>query len=185
MNGCTIPENWIAYIIQRGDTMFRLSRRFGLTVEELAAANCIEDPNNITAGQFLFAPPGSNVTPQPPLAGFPPFVTASDYTRFDCDNPAATIHQPLPGTLLRGAFAVYGTATHPNFQFYRLQVSGSGTNDADFATLQVYKTPVYNGQLGTVNASAFAPGDYWLRLTVVDVTGNYLPQCTVRVRFGG
>jgi hypothetical protein len=28
---------------------------------------------------------------------------------------------------------------------------------------------VINGELGTVNPAAFAPGDYWLRLTVVDV----------------
>jgi len=114
-----------------------------------------------------------------------PTQVPGDYSSFNCDNAAATISQPLAGTVLRGAFAVYGTATHPNFQFYRLQVSGSGTADADFATLQVYPAQVYSGQLGTVNASAFAPGDYWLRLTVVDITGNYLPQCTVRVRFEG
>jgi murein DD-endopeptidase MepM/ murein hydrolase activator NlpD len=186
VTGCTTPEDWIPYVIQRGDTLFGLSRRFGLTVSELASANCIEDPDNITAGQFLFVPPGSNVTPVPPAVALTPVVRPpGDYPSFNCDNPAATITQPLPGTVLRGAFAVYGTATHPNFQFYRLQVSGSGTDDADFATLQVYTTQVYNGQLGTVNASAFAPGDYWLRLTVVDITGNYLPQCTVRVRFEG
>lgn len=185
VTGCTIPENWIAYVIQRGDTLFALSRRFQLTVPELATANCIEDPDNITAGQLLFVPPGSNVTPLPPAVAYTPARPPGDYTAFNCDNPAATITQPLPGTVLRGAFAVYGTATHPNFQFYRLQVSGSGTDDADFATLQVYTNQVYNGQLGTVNASAFAPGDYWLRLTVVDITGNYLPQCTVRVRFEG
>jgi hypothetical protein len=49
--------------------------------------------------------------------------------------------------------------------------------------LQVYQTPVVSGELGTINTAAFAPGDYWLRLTVVDITGNYPPQCTVHVRF--
>ena len=174
-------------MVQRGDTLSYLSQRFGLTVAELAEANCIEDPNNLTAGQLLFVPPGSNVTPPAPAtpAVALPTRLPGDYPSFNCDNLAATISQPLAGTVLRGAFAVYGTATHPDFQFYRLQVSGSGTSDADFATLQVYTAQVYNGQLGTVNASAFAPGDYWLRLTVVDITGNYLPQCTVRVRFEG
>jgi len=185
VTGCTTPEDWIPYVIQRGDTLFYLSQRFRLTVRELASANCIEDPDNITAGQFLFVPPGSDVTPVSPALTLTPLRPPGDYPAFNCGNPAATITQPLAGTVLRGAFAVYGTATHPNFQFYRLQVSGSGTDDADFATLQVYTTQVYNGQLGTVNASAFAPGDYWLRLTVVDITGNYLPQCTVRVRFEG
>jgi hypothetical protein len=85
--------------------------------------------------------------------------------------------------VLRGTFAVYGTATHPDFEKYRLQISGSGTDDTDFATLQVYTTPVVSGELGTVNSAAFVPGDYWLRLTVIDQTGNYPPQCMVRVRF--
>jgi hypothetical protein len=168
-------------VIQPGNTMFALALQFGVTVDELAAANCISHPDNITAGQILYVPPGSNVTPQPTGPGTAP--SAGNYGSFDCGNPSWTITQPRPGTVLRGTFAVYGTATHPQFSFYRLQISGSGTNDADFATLQVYQTPVTNGQLGTINTAAFAPGDYWLRLTVVDITGNYPPQCTVRVRF--
>ena len=172
-------------MIQPGNTMSALALQFGVTVDELAAANCISDPNNITSGQILYVPPGSNVTPPPPVPGTGSSTAPAtgDYTSFDCGNPSWTITQPGPGAVLRGTFAVYGTATHPQFSFYRLQISGSGTNDADFATLQVYQTPVTNGQLGTVNPAAFAPGDYWLRLTVVDITGNYPPQCTVRVRF--
>jgi murein DD-endopeptidase MepM/ murein hydrolase activator NlpD len=180
-SGCLIPENWIKYVIQSGNTMFGLARQFDLTVDELAAANCIAHPNNITAGQILYVPPGSNVTPPTPGTIIAP--PTGDYASFDCGDPAWTITQPRPGTVLRGTFAVYGTATHSQFSFYRLQISGSGTNDADFATWQVYQTPVTNGQLGTINTAAFAPGDYWLRLTVVDITGNYPPQCTVRVRF--
>ena len=182
-SGCPIPAEWIAYTIQPGDTMFALSRRFSVNVDELAEANCIDDPDNITAGQIVYAPPGSDVSPPP--GGTSPGVPApvGDYTRFNCDNPIATISQPVPGTVLRGTVALYGTAIHSDFQFYRLQISGSGSNDQDFATLQVYRSPVAEGQLGTINTAAFAPGDYWLRLTVVDNTGNYPPQCTVKVRF--
>ncbi|MBN1680570.1 MAG: LysM peptidoglycan-binding domain-containing protein [Anaerolineae bacterium] len=180
-SGCVVPANWLAYEIQPGDSLFQLSLQFKISLEELAEANCITERNNITSGQFLYAPPGSNITPQPPAANG--VITDGDYTRFDCDNPAATITEPVPGTVLRGAFTVFGTATDPQFQFYRLQVSGSGTNDGDFATLNVYENPVEQGQLGTVNTLAFAPGDYWLRLTVVDITGNWRPQCTVKVRF--
>jgi murein DD-endopeptidase MepM/ murein hydrolase activator NlpD len=188
-SGCVIPEGWIDYVIQPGNTMFSLSRRFGLTVDELARANCIDDPDNITAGQLLYVPAGSDVAPNESVsigsATRTPgeSVAQGDYGSFNCDNPSFTITNPKPGTILRGTFAIYGTATHPDFQFYRLQISGSGTEAADFATLNVYQTPVTAGELGTVNTGAFAPGDYWLRLTVVDNTGNYPPECTVRVRF--
>jgi LysM repeat protein len=175
-----IPTDWIFYVIQSGDTLSSLALRFRMTVSELASANCIVQPNNITTGQLLYVPPGSNVTLPPPVATQ---VNLVNYGSINCDNPAFTITQPVPGTVLRGTFAVYGTATHPDFQFYRLQISGGGTDDANFATLQVYSVPVANGELGTVNPAAFAPGDYWLRLTVVDNTGNYPPQCAVRVRF--
>ncbi len=183
-SGCTVPQGWISYTIQPGDTLFALSLRFKLPQATLAEANCLNNAANITAGQILFIPPGSNVTPSAPSGNVPAGNAPSgNYSSFDCGNPAATISSPVAGTVLRGTVAIFGTATHPDFQFYRLQVSGGGTGDGDFATLDVFNTQVSNGQLGTLNTAAFVPGDYWLRLTVVDNTGNYLPQCTVRVRF--
>lgn len=183
-SGCPVPKGWIAYTIQPGDNLFRLSLRFDLDMDELAEANCINDPSNITAGQLLYVPPDSDITPPEPDNGSSTDDgSAGGLLSFDCDNPTATITQPRPGTVLSGAFALYGSATHPNFQFYRLQISGGGTGGGEFATLMVFDTPVSSGQLGTINTAAFAPGYYWLRLTVVDNTGNYLPQCTVRVQF--
>ncbi len=176
-SGCPIPEAWIAYSVQPGDTLFSLARRWGVGTSALAEANCLDDPNAITVGQILYAPPGSDVTPRPTAAT----AGTGRYTRFNCDNPSATISDPRPGAVLRGTVGIYGTATHPNFQFYRLQISGSEQPE-NFATLGVYRQAVKGGQLGTLNTAAFAPGDYWLRLTVVDNTANYPPECTVRVR---
>jgi hypothetical protein len=130
-SGCLVPDDWIEYIIQSGNTMYGLSRRFGLTVGELAGANCIEDPSNITAGQILFVPPGSDVTPPQTGTIIVPPPVVGNFARFDCGDPSWTITQPGPGTVLHGTFAVYGTAVHPQFSFYRLQISGSGTEDAD------------------------------------------------------
>lgn len=181
--GCVVPPGWQEYVIQRGDTLFALARRWGISVDQLAEANCIENRANITSGLILYAPPGVNLRPQPTATDESGSVATGNYTAFDCGNPNATITDPRPGAILRGSFAVFGTATHPDFQFYRLQVSGGGTSDGDFVTLSVYNEPVFGGQLGTINTLAFTPGDYWIRLTVVDNTGNWLPQCTVRVRF--
>lgn len=181
---CVVPPGWITYTIQSGDTLFRLAQRFGLDHERLAWANCIEDPANITAGQLLYVPPGSNVTPvlvstaQTQSQATPPGIA-----QFNCDNPTATITDPKSDTVLRGTVALYGTAIHADFQFYRLQIAGGSPEDSSFRTLDDrHFTPVTNGELGTLDTRLFAPGYYWLRLTVVDNTGNFPPECIVRVR---
>ena len=48
------PEATI-YVVQRGDTLFSIARRFGSTVEEVKAANGLVS-NNITPGQQLIIP---------------------------------------------------------------------------------------------------------------------------------
>jgi LysM repeat protein len=47
------------YVVQPGDTLFRIALRFGTTVSALAAANGIADPNRISAGQVLVIPGGT------------------------------------------------------------------------------------------------------------------------------
>ena len=44
------------YIVQRGDTLASIARRFGTTVAALAAANSIVNPARITVGQSLVLP---------------------------------------------------------------------------------------------------------------------------------
>jgi murein DD-endopeptidase MepM/ murein hydrolase activator NlpD len=50
------------YVVQPGDTLFRIAQRFDTTVEAIAAANGIADPSRIRAGQKLVIP-----TAQPEL----------------------------------------------------------------------------------------------------------------------
>ncbi len=54
------------YYVQYGDTLFSISRRYGITVPALMAANGLTS-DYIYAGQRLIIPLG---TPQPPPAGF-------------------------------------------------------------------------------------------------------------------
>ena len=44
------------YVIQRGDTLLSIARQYGLTVQQLAAANNISDPDRIFPGQTLVIP---------------------------------------------------------------------------------------------------------------------------------
>jgi LysM repeat protein len=44
------------YVVQRGDTLLSIARRFGLTVKQLQAANNISNPDRIYPGQTLTIP---------------------------------------------------------------------------------------------------------------------------------
>ena len=52
------------HTVARGDTLFRIAKQYGITVNELAEANQINDPTLIYAGQVLIIP---GITP-PQLA---------------------------------------------------------------------------------------------------------------------
>ena len=44
------------YVIQRGDTLSRIAKRYGVTVEKIVVANNIKNPNRIYAGQTIKIP---------------------------------------------------------------------------------------------------------------------------------
>lgn len=47
------------YIVQPGDNLYRIAKKFDTTVEALMAANNITDPNHIVVGQRLVIPTGT------------------------------------------------------------------------------------------------------------------------------
>jgi lysozyme len=44
------------YVVQQGDTLFKIALRFGITLESLETANNITDPNKVYPGQVLKIP---------------------------------------------------------------------------------------------------------------------------------
>lgn len=54
------------HIVQRGENLFRIALRYGLSYQALATANGIVNPNQIYVGQRLRIPEGSAPSPQPP-----------------------------------------------------------------------------------------------------------------------
>ena len=61
----TLTQTAVTYIIQPGDTLVTISNRFEVSVQELAEANDIANPNNIAAGQVLVIPDQEVPTPVP------------------------------------------------------------------------------------------------------------------------
>jgi len=60
------PGTCTTYTVVRGDTLSIIARRFGTTIQAIASANNIVNPNLIYAGQQLTIPGGSNCGNQPP-----------------------------------------------------------------------------------------------------------------------
>jgi LysM repeat protein len=68
---CNPRTEWDVYVIQRGDNLSNIATRVGSTVEELIAANCLENPNRIRSGQEIYVPTLPNPTNTPVASATP------------------------------------------------------------------------------------------------------------------
>src|SRR5215203_5430775 len=55
------------YIVQRGDTLYRIAVRFGVTVNALVSANGLPNANVIYVGQVLTIPDAAGSPTTPPV----------------------------------------------------------------------------------------------------------------------
>jgi hypothetical protein len=90
------------------------------------------------------------------------------------------IISPKPGDVISGQVKLVGTADIPNFGFYKYEFSPVGTDV--WSTVQANREVKKDAELGTWDTSEVTPGDYNLRLVVLDNQGNPLPACIVPVR---
>jgi len=53
---CIVPNGWTPYTVQGGETLAVIASAYNLTVEQLAAANCLSNPDLIYEGQVIAVP---------------------------------------------------------------------------------------------------------------------------------
>jgi hypothetical protein len=123
-------------------------------------------------------------TPSPLPSKIPTAVGTSPPPPPRCPNPGARILYPGVNVRLSGIVPIRGSAYAPNFQFYKVEF-GIAPNPQQWSSIsQIHHTQVSDSILDVWNTDLLPSGDYILRLTVVDETGNYPPEniCTVPVK---
>jgi hypothetical protein len=114
-------------------------------------------------------------TPTPPPTPKP--VVAAPKPVSNCP-PGAQITSPAPGDRFTQRYNyILGIANIPQFHHWRMEYSTSPGGGWNYLLERDY--PVDNDKLIMLDARTVPRGPYGLRLTVVDVTGNYPEPCEV------
>jgi LysM repeat protein len=104
---CGPPAGWVKnYIVQPGDTLFRIALSYNITYPQLQRANCMGSSTIIYIGQRLWVPniptrtpiPGVTIIPTFPTATQTPLPTVTTAPPTDTELPPATVTQETPIT---------------------------------------------------------------------------------------
>ncbi len=105
------------HVVQRGEHLAAIARRYGLNWRTLALANNLSDPNHIYVGQRLLIPPqdfdtsaSTATAPTPP----PPTITEGKQIIVDLSDQRVYAYEN--GQLVRNVLVSTGTAAYPTVQ---------------------------------------------------------------------
>ena len=101
---CPIPDGWVPYTVQRGETLNPLAARYGLSPQELADANCLTESQQVVPGLILYVPGPIDI---PPFVSPIPCIPRYDWV----------IYIVQPGDTL------YSLGLRVNKSVYELQVA--------------------------------------------------------------
>ncbi|HEX7974988.1 MAG TPA: hypothetical protein VF498_11305 [Anaerolineales bacterium] len=87
---------------------------------------------------------------------------------------------PTNGKEISGTVILMGTVNVTNFGFYKYEFSSP--QDNNWETIAAGNKIVTNGELGRWNTVSVTPGDYLLRLVVIDNQQQAYPACVINVR---
>ena len=161
----------LIFIIMLGVVEFAL---VSFVVPTVPGASPLETPTldllaspTITMEPDLFA---ENLTPIPNL----------DTQSGNCVPGEVNIISPEDGESVRDIVEIIGSANIPNFAFYKFEMAA--LNDTSWLTIQAGEVITTEGRLGYWDTSLLNPGDYALRLIVVDNQGQSTEPCVIQVR---
>lgn len=101
----------------------------------------------------------------------------------DAQEMQVEIISPEMNAELRGMVPIIGSASVPNFQFYKVEW-GVGPNPDEWAVIgELHEQPMINGELEVWDTTVLPDGAYTLRLQAVKQDGNweefYVRQLTI------
>jgi hypothetical protein len=137
-------------------------------------------------------PPTTTATIDPTVAALTPVPATSTPTVEAAPPPAPVVSAPLcderssitspgNGANVSGVFNLVGTATHDNFDFYKVEFAPGANASSGFTYLADGRGPVFGGTLASIDTRGFGNGAWTFQLTVVDKTANYPEPCRVTV----
>ncbi|MCB0117844.1 MAG: hypothetical protein H6634_04675 [Anaerolineales bacterium] len=126
----------------------------------------ISTPTGTLSPELMTQFAGQPQAPQPNAAG--------------CTPGQLELTFPQPGDEIKGTIELTGTVDIPNFGFYKYEVAPNGSDT--WATIAAGREVVKDASLGRWDTTALTPGDYQLRLVLVDNQGTVLPPCVVPVQ---
>ena len=128
----------------------------------------------------LLLTPAETLSPeQATQAALSPVTQAVPSGMSGCVPDQIMITAPEPGATVSGTVEITGTASVPNFGFFKYEVAPRGSQN--WATISAGREPKVNEVLGTWNTSSITNGDYFLRLVITDNVGVSLEPCVIAV----
>ena len=132
---------------------------------------------------LLATPVGTLSAEQAALLAMTPIVAAPAAGSEGCVPGQLEITSPKSGGEISGSFSIIGTVNVPGFGFYKYEVALRGTEN--WTTISAENEVKNDEELGILNTSVLTPGDYWLRIVVIDNNAQTLQTCIISIRIIG
>ncbi len=117
------------------------------------------------------------------LAPMTPVAVAPVVGSQGCVPGQLEVTSPKPGDEVSGVITLVGTVDLPNFGFYKYEVALRGTDI--WSTISAQSEAKRNEELGVLNTAVLTPGDYLLRVVVLDNSTQVIGTCIITLRIKG